>query len=129
MNNHSCKERTEKVKEHEIEGVCSVHGEAVRRILANRPSEEHLFEMAELFKVFGDPTRMKILYALLESELCVGDLALLLSMNQSAVSHQLKVLKDASLVRSRRVGKNIYYALSDGHVSTIVSMGMEHVCE
>ena len=117
------------MKEHGIDGVCSVHEEAVRRILANRPSEDCLSRMAELFKVFGDPTRVKILYALFGSELCVGDLALLLSMNQSAVSHQLKILKDASLVRSRRVGKNIYYALSDGHVSTIISMGMEHICE
>ena len=117
------------MEEKKLEGVCCVHEAAVRRILANRPSDEHLSSLAELFKVLGDPTRMKILYALFESELCVGDIALLLGMGQSAVSHQLKILKDASLVRSRRVGKNIYYALSDGHVSTMISMGMEHVCE
>lgn len=112
-----------------LEGVCSAHEDAVRRLLENRPDEDCLYGMAELFKVLGDPTRMKILYALFESELCVGDMALLLGMNQSAVSHQLKILKDASLVRCRRVGKNMYYALSDGHVSTIISMGMEHICE
>lgn len=117
------------MKEEKLGGVCAVHEGAVRHLLENRPDEKSLLSMADLFKVFGDPTRMKILYALFESEFCVGDIALLLGMNQSAVSHQLKILKDASLVRCRRVGKNIYYALSDGHVSTIISMGMEHVCE
>ena len=117
------------MKEKELVGVCVVHKEAVQRILAERPRDEQLYGVAELFKVLGDLTRMKILYALFESELCVGDLAILVGMSQSAVSHQLKILKDASLVRFRRVGKNIYYALSDGHVSTMIAMGMEHVCE
>lgn len=117
------------MKEQGMAGVCSVHEEAVRRILANRPTDEYLYSLAELFKVFGDATRIRILYALFESELCVGDIASLLGMSQSAVSHQLKILKDAALVRFRRVGKNIYYALADGHVSTIISMGMEHIRE
>ena len=112
-----------------LEGVCAAHEASVRHLLASRPDEKSLFRMAELFKVLGDPTRMKILYALLEGELCVGDIAVVLEMTQSAVSHQLKCLKDASLVRSRRAGKNIYYALSDTHVSTIISMGMEHISE
>ena len=86
-------------------------------------------ELADLFKVFGDTTRIKILYALFESELCVGDIALVLGMSQSAVSHQLRVLKDSKLIKFRREGKVIFYSLDDDHVRTIMSMGMEHVEE
>ena len=86
-------------------------------------------DLAELFKVFGDSTRIRILYALFESELCVGDMAQLLGISQSAVSHQLKILKDAKLVRFRRDGKIIFYMLDDDHVRTMLSMGMEHVEE
>ena len=93
------------------------------------PTEEELYDLAELFKVFGDSTRIKILYALFESELCVGDMAQLLRLSQSAVSHQLKILKDAKLVRFRREGKNIFYMLDDDHVRNILSLGMEHVEE
>ena len=94
-----------------------------RRVTDNQPAEEVLYDLAELFKVFGDSTRIRILYALVESELCVGDLA------QSAVSHQLKILKDAKLVRYRREGKSVIYALDDEHVRNILNMGMEHVEE
>ena len=85
--------------------------------------------MADLFKVFGDTTRIKILYALFESELCVGDIAQILGMSQSAVSHQLRVLKDSKLIKFRREGKIIFYSLDDDHVRTIMAMGMEHVEE
>ena len=91
--------------------------------------EEELFEMAELFKVFGDSTRIKILYALLESEMCVCDIAQLLGLTQSAVSHQLRVLKANKLVRNRREGKTVFYSLDDDHVRSILEMGMEHLEE
>ena len=96
---------------------------------SEEPNIEVLYDLSELFKVFGDSTRIRILYALFESELCVGDIAQLLNLSQSAVSHQLKLLKDAKLVKFRREGKIIFYALDDEHVRTIISMGMEHVEE
>lgn len=98
-------------------------------LVNTQPPEEILYELAELFKVFGDSTRIRILYALFENELCVGDIAELLNMSQSSVSHQLRILKDAKLVRFRREGKSIYYALDDEHVYHIIKMGMEHVEE
>lgn len=107
----------------------AAHEDVVRRVLEQQPAEEHLYDLAELFKVFGDSTRIRILYALFESELCVNDIAQLLNLGQSAVSHQLKILKDAKLVRFRREGKIIFYALDDDHVRNILSMGMEHVEE
>lgn len=97
--------------------------------LQEQPPEELLYELAELFKVFGDSTRIRILYALIGQELCVGDIAQLLGMSQSSVSHQLRILKDAKLVRFQRRGKSIYYALDDEHVHHILEMGMEHVEE
>lgn len=105
------------------------HEDVVRRVLEQQPAEEYLYDLAELFKVFGDSTRIRILYALFESELCVNDIAQLLNLGQSAVSHQLKILKDAKLVRFRREGKIIFYALDDDHVRNMLSMGMEHVEE
>ncbi len=93
------------------------------------PADEVLYDLAELFKVFGDSTRVKILYALFERELCVQEIADLLSLSQSSVSHQLRILKDAKLVRFRREGKSMYYSLDDDHVRAIISMGMEHVEE
>ena len=93
------------------------------------PDDEVLYELADLFRVFGDSTRIKILYALFESELCVGDLAQLLDVSQSAVSHQLRVLKDSKLVRFRREGKTVFYALDDDHVRSILSMGIDHIEE
>ena len=107
----------------------AAHEDVVKRVLEQQPDEEYLYDLAELFKVFGDSTRIRILYALFESELCVNDIAQLLNLGQSAVSHQLKILKDAKLVRFRREGKIIFYALDDDHVRNILSMGMEHVEE
>lgn len=101
----------------------------VQRVLDSQPADEYLYDLAELFKVFGDSTRIRILYALFESELCVGDMAQLLGISQSAVSHQLKILKDSKLVKFRREGKIIFYMLDDDHVRTMLSMGMEHVEE
>lgn len=101
----------------------------VEKVIDAMPDEDILFDLAELFKIFGDSTRIKILYALHDEELCVGDIAEVLGMNQSAISHQLRVLKQAQLVKFRRDGKTIYYSLADSHVRTIISQGMEHVGE
>ena len=91
--------------------------------------DDTLYKLAELFKVFGDPTRIRILHLLSGKEFCVQDIADELSMTQSAISHQLRILKQAALVKFRRDGKTIYYALADDHVATIMSQGLEHVCE
>lgn len=101
----------------------------LKNIASVQPPEEILYELAELFKVFGDSTRIRILYVLFENELCVSDIAELLNMSQSSVSHQLRILKDAKLVKFRREGKSIFYALDDDHVYHIIEMGMEHVEE
>ena len=93
------------------------------------PVEDRLYNLAELFKVFGDTTRLRILCVLFESERCVCDIAELLGMTQSAISHQLRILKQARLVRSRREGKQSYYFLADDHVRTILGQGMEHINE
>ncbi|CCY57890.1 transcriptional regulator ArsR family [Clostridium sp. CAG:632] len=103
--------------------------EILKKLKNNPPPDEILYELAELFKVFGDSTRIRILYVLFEDELCVGDIAELLNMSQSSVSHQLRILKDAKLVKFRREGKSIFYALDDEHVYHILEMGMEHVEE
>ena len=91
--------------------------------------EETLYQLAELFKVFGDSTRIRILHALSQNELCVQDIADNLNMTQSAISHQLRILKQAALVKFRRDGKTIYYSLADDHVASIMKQGLEHVCE
>lgn len=93
------------------------------------PDEELLYELADLFKVFGDTTRIKILYALMEQDLCVADLAEIIGASQSAVSHQLRTLKQARLVKFQRDGKNVIYSLSDDHVYTVLAQGMTHICE
>ena len=93
------------------------------------PAEDELYDLAELFKVFGDSTRIRILFALFEEEICVCDLAELLNMTQSAISHQLRILKNAKLVKSRRDGKQIMYSLADDHVNTIINQGLEHIEE
>ncbi len=93
------------------------------------PEESELYELADLFKVFGDSTRIKILYVLFENEMCVYDIANILNMTQSAISHQLRILKQNRLVRFRKEGKNVLYTLADGHVLTILSQGMEHIEE
>lgn len=96
---------------------------------AEMPDDEVLYALADVFRIFGDSTRIKLLYALYDKELCVQDLAQTLGLTQSAVSHQLRVLKDARLVRFRRDGKAVYYSLDDDHVRTILSVGMEHIEE
>ena len=106
-----------------------VHEDTVRRALEMMPAEDQLYDLAELFKVFGDSTRIKILYALFEAEMCVCDIAQLLGMSQSAISHQLQVLKKSKLVKYRRKGKTVFYSLADSHVRTILGQGMEHVTE
>ena len=106
-----------------------VHQEIVDQVNQNMPDEEVLYGLAELFKIFGDSTRIKILYVLFEAEMCVCDIAQLLNMNQSAISHQLKILKQNRLVKSRREGKAVFYSLADGHVRTIINQGMEHINE
>ena len=106
-----------------------VHTDAVEKVRTQLPPDEQLYDLAELFKIFGDSTRVKILYALLESELCVCDIAKLMEVTQSAVSHQLRVLKNSKLVKFRREGKTVYYSLADDHVLHILDQGMEHILE
>lgn len=106
-----------------------VHDDLVEKVNESMPDEEILYDLAELYKVFGDSTRIKILYVLFESEMCVYDIARLLNMTQSAISHQLKVLKQSKLVRYRREGKTVFYSLADDHVRTIIDQGMEHISE
>ena len=106
-----------------------VHQDIVDRVNSAMPGEEELFDLAELFKVFGDSTRIKILYLLFEAEMCVCDIAQLLGMSQSAISHQLQVLKKSKLVKYRREGKTVFYSLADDHVRTILGQGMDHVTE
>lgn len=110
-------------------GGFMIHEDIVNCVRESLPREEILYDLAELFKVFGDSTRIKILYVLLKSEMCVCDIAELLNMTQSAISHQLRVLKQSSLVKFRREGKTIFYSLADDHVNTILSQGMDHVSE
>ena len=106
-----------------------VHEGTVEQVRSQLPQDEVLYDLAELFKIFGDSTRVKILYALLEAELCVCDIAKLMDVSQSAVSHQLRVLKGSKLVKFRREGKTLYYSLADEHVFRILSQGMEHILE
>ncbi len=106
-----------------------IHQDVVNRVREIMPEEETLYDLAELFKVFGDSTRIRILWALEESEMCVCDIANLLNMTQSAISHQLRVLRQAALVKSRRDGKVVYYSLDDEHVQQIIAQGMIHILE
>lgn len=106
-----------------------IHQDIVNKVISHMPEETQLYDLAELFKVFGDSTRIKILYVLFQSEMCVCDIAQLLTMGQSAISHQLRVLKQAKLVKSRRDGKTIFYSLADSHVRTIIDQGYEHIEE
>lgn len=105
------------------------HNELLNKVRRELPTDELLCDLSDLFKIFGDTTRCKILFALFESELCVCAIAELLGMTQSAISHQLRILKDADLVGRRREGKTIYYFLSDDHVRTIIAQGFEHIME
>ena len=106
-----------------------VHAETVRAVRENMPAEDERYDLAELFKVFGDSTRIRILFALFEADICVCDLAELLGMTQSAISHQLRILKNAKLVKNRRDGKQVIYFLADEHVRSIINQGLEHIEE
>lgn len=105
------------------------HDEIIAKVNDSMPDEEVLYDLAELFKIFGDSTRIRILYVLFEAEMCVCDIAEVLNMTQSAISHQLRLLKQAKLVKNRREGKTVFYALADEHVRTIIYQGMEHIEE
>lgn len=109
---------------------CSdIHTNVVEKTKNEMPKEEMLYDLAELFKVFGDTTRIKILYALFSNEMCVCDIASLLNMTHSAISHQLRVLKQARLVKFRKEGKVVYYSLDDSHISQIFDCGLHHIEE
>ena len=113
-------------KKEKIHTTENCHTDIVKSTL---PKDEVLYDLAELFKVFGDSTRMKILYVLFESEMCVLHIAETLGISQSAISHQLRILKQSKLVKFRREGKTIYYSLADSHVKTIIYQGFEHISE
>ena len=119
------------IEKNEIERCdCTViHEEIINMVRGRMPEEEKLYDLAELFKVFGDSTRIKILWALAESEMCVCDIAALLNMTQSAISHQLRILKQARLVKFRKDGKVVYYSLDDSHVKQIFEQGLVHINE
>ena len=115
-----------------LEGCCDtfeVHENLLRIVQEKMPEETELYDLAELFKVFGDSTRIRILFVLFEAEVCVCGLAEALHMTQSAISHQLRILKQSRLVKSRREGKSIFYSLADSHVRTIIDQGREHIEE
>lgn len=105
------------------------HDDIVERMNETMPDETELYDLAELFKVFGDLTRIRILFVLFNAEICVCDIAETLGMTQSAISHQLRILKQSKLVKSRREGKSIFYSLADDHVKTIIAQGREHIEE
>lgn len=110
-------------------GVCPVCGEDAKKVRKALPDENVLFNLAELFKIFGDSTRIRILYTLSMGEMCVCDIAEVLDMSISAVSHQLRILRQSDLVGTRRDGKNVIYFLADDHVDLILSQGFEHITE
>lgn len=128
MNNYSYKEK-EKIME---EGMCEntvIHKETVKKVKQKMPEDGLIYDLAELFKVFADSTRMKIIFALMENELCVCDMANIVKTTQSAISHQLRILKQSKLVKFRKDGKVVYYSLDDEHISQIVKKGREHIEE
>ena len=106
-----------------------LHEDLIKKVNEMMPDEMELYDLAELFKVFGDSTRIRILYVLFEAEVCVCDLAKTLNMTQTAISHQLRILKQNKLVKSRREGKSVFYSLADSHVETIIAQGREHIEE
>ena len=106
-----------------------IHEDLLKIVNDTMPEETELYDLAELFKVFGDSTRIRILFVLFEAEVCVCDLSKVLNMTQSAISHQLRILKANKLVNSRREGKSVFYSLADGHVRTIIAQGREHIEE
>lgn len=121
--------KEETIKEVDHCEYIHVHANVVKAVNEKMPSDEKLYDLADFFKIFGDSTRIKILTVLLCSEMCVCDLAQILGMTQSAISHQLRVLKQMELVKNRRDGKTILYSLTDSHIETILSQGLEHIEE
>lgn len=121
-------DRMEERKDEVCDGF-EVHEDLLKIVNETLPEETELYDLAELFKVFGDSTRIRILFVLFEAEVCVCDLAKVLNMTQSAISHQLRILKQNKLVKSRREGKSIFYSLADDHVRTIINQGREHIEE
>ncbi len=120
------------MKENKTTECCEdncIHENLLKIVNEKMPDETELYDLSELFKVFGDSTRIRILFVLFEAEVCVCDLAKALNMTQSAISHQLRILKQNKLVKSRREGKSVFYSLSDDHVATIISVGLEHIEE
>lgn len=109
--------------------INSIHEEKVRKVKKIMPKDDLIYDLAEFFKVFADSTRMKIIYALIETELCVCDIASVVGTTQSAISHQLRILRQSKLVKCRKEGKIIYYSLDDEHISEIVKKGREHIEE
>ncbi len=118
-----------KKNEAECCDVICIHSDKVEKVRESMPKDSLLSELADFYKVFGDTTRIRILCVLLEAEMCVCDLAEVLGMTQSAISHQLRVLKQMKLVKNRREGKTVYYSLADRHIQSIISQGMEHITE
>ena len=106
-----------------------IHDDVVKAVKEKMPDDDDLYDLAEIFKVFGDSTRIKILYVLFEAEMCVCDIAQLLNMTQAAIAHQLRSLKQSKLVKNRREGKAVFYSLADGHVRSIIDQGYEHIKE
>lgn len=121
------------MRKEEMQDVCcseeKIHEELLRIVNETMPEETELYDLAELFKIFGDSTRIRILFVLFEAEVCVCDLAEALHMTQSAISHQLRILKQNKLVKSRREGKSMFYSLADEHVRSIIAQGLEHIEE
>lgn len=121
-----------KLNQELAESTCEfmhVHDAIIEKVEKVMPDEQQLLDLSEFFKVFGDSTRIKILYVLSQSEMCVCDIATLLQMGQSAISHQLRVLKQMRLVTFRREGKTVFYSLADAHIQMILAQGMEHISE
>lgn len=123
------KEQTAEFMQNKKSDCDAINIDIVNKVKPNMPEQSLLYDLSDFFKVMGDGTRIQLLWALEESEMCVGDLAVLLNMTKSAVSHQLKVLRTAKLVRSEKHGKNVYYALNDDHVKIVLEKALEHVCE
>jgi len=114
------------------ENLCEItiiHEDVVKKVKKIMPEDDEIYDLAEFFKVFADSTRMKMIYALMENELCVCDLANIVNTTQSAISHQLKILRQSKLVKFRKEGKVVYYSLDDEHISQIVKKGREHIEE
>lgn len=124
-----CEEQSVSAEHTDLSESGSSHPDIVKAVAEKLPDEELLYDVAELFKVFGDSTRVRIICALFESEMCVCDIASVLNMTQSAISHQLRVLKQARLVKYRREGKTVFYSLADKHIQTIFDQAFEHIME